>query len=134
MDFDLNLPPFTFLKTLSASDVGSQSRLMLQRSDAENHILSHLSEANNIAIQAGQGVRINIRVYDCNTYTEHEVVLKRMVNTTGSYVLNGGWGKQLVESRGLKEGQKIGFLWNSGESKLHMYLLSPPPEDQNNPN
>ncbi|KAL0878299.1 hypothetical protein Bca101_028005 [Brassica carinata] len=128
------MPPFTFLKTLSASDVGSQSRLMLQRSDAENHILSHLSEADNIAIQEGRGVRINIRVYIRNTYTEHQLVLKRMIQTTGSYVLNGGWGKQFVESRGLKEGQKIGFLWNSDESKLHMYLLSPPPADQNYPN
>lgn len=129
MDFDLNMPPYTFLKTLSASDVGSQSRLMLTRSDAETHIVSHLSEENKLAIEAGRGVRINIRVYDRNTYTDHEFVLKRM-NSTRSYVLNGGWGKKFVESRGLKEGQKIGFLWNSDESKLHMYLLSPPADEQ----
>lgn len=104
MDFDLNMPPYTFVKKLSASDVGSQSRLMLQRSDAENHILSHLSEDNNIAIQAGEGVRI--RVCDRNSDTEHVLVLKRMIKTTGSYVLNGGWIREFVNRRGWKEAIK----------------------------
>ncbi|KAJ4909096.1 putative B3 domain-containing protein [Raphanus sativus] len=132
MDFDLNMPPYTFKKTLSASDVGSQSRLMLQRSDAENHIVSHLSKDNKQAIEAGHGV--TIKVYDLSTDTEHDFVLKRMVYTTRSYVLNGGWGKKFVESKGLKEGQTIGFFWDSKDSKLNMYLLPTPPAAQNNPN
>ncbi|CAG7893843.1 unnamed protein product [Brassica rapa] len=132
MDFDLNMPPYTFVKTLTASDVGSQSRLMLQRSDAENHILSHLSEDNNIAIQAGEGVMI--RVCDRNSDTEHMLVLKRMINTTGSYVLNGGWIREFVNRRGWKEGQKIGLFWNSNKNSLDIYMLHPPPADKNNPN
>ncbi|CAH8318974.1 unnamed protein product [Eruca vesicaria subsp. sativa] len=125
------MPPYTFKKILSASDVGNQSRLLLQRSDAENHILSHLSEENNRAIQAGQGVRI--RVCDRNSNTEHELVLKRMVNTTGSYVLNGGWIREFVNRRGWEEGQEIGLFWNIDNNRLDIYMLPPPP-DQNNPN
>ncbi|KAF2563862.1 hypothetical protein F2Q70_00016425 [Brassica cretica] len=105
---------------------------MLQRSDAENHILSHLSEDNNTAIQAGEGVRI--RVCDRNSDTEHLLVLKRMIKTTGRYVLNGGWIREFVNRRGWKEGQKIGLFYNSHKNSLDVYMLHPPPADKNNPN
>lgn len=120
-EIDLNALPCTITKVLTESDVNHLSRLIIETSAVETHILPHLSEGDQTKIQDGEGV--NVVVFDEDTQTEHELVLKRMVNTTRSYVLNGGWIKKFVQRRELKRGSKIGFFWGGFSSRLHFCVL-----------
>ncbi|CAN8241369.1 unnamed protein product [Cochlearia groenlandica] len=120
--YDQNNLECTITKVLTASDVGFQSRLMLEKSDFERHILSHLPENDKRRIQVGGGVSVNM--YDHDTDTKHVLVMKRMVNTTRCYVINGGWLKHIVRRRALEKGDKIGLTWNKDISRLHFCVIS----------
>ncbi|CAA7036967.1 unnamed protein product [Microthlaspi erraticum] len=120
-EIDLNALPCTITKVLTKSDVNGLSRLLLETSAVETHILPNLSEDDQNKIQDGVGV--DVEVFDEDTRTEHKLTLKRMVYTTRSYVLNGVWIKQFVQRRELKRGNRIGFFWNGFSSRLHFCVL-----------
>ncbi|CAD5317575.1 unnamed protein product [Arabidopsis thaliana] len=117
------LPPYTWTikKTLKESDINHQCRLLLNTTDAENHIMRHLPADDQKKIQEGIGV--DVKAYDHDTYTEHDMVLKRHVKTSKSYVFNGGWAKAFVGRRELKEGDKIGLFWGNVDSRIHFSVL-----------
>ncbi|XP_019093389.1 PREDICTED: putative B3 domain-containing protein At1g78640 [Camelina sativa] len=113
--------PWTMAKTLSVSDVNGLSRLMLNTVDAETHIVSHLPTDVQENIQ--QGIGIEITAYDQEKGTEHKLVIKRHVNTSKSYVLNGGWSAVFSKRKKLVEGDTIGLFWNNTNSRLHVGVL-----------
>ncbi|CAN8275861.1 unnamed protein product [Cochlearia groenlandica] len=118
MELDLNFPPTTIIKELTTSDVGNLSRLMLETSQVERHILSNLSQDVQRTIQEGNGVRLNVYDYDTDTY--HFLIMKRMVKTTRSYVLNNTWIKEFVKRRDLKQGDKIGLFCDDSTLFFHV--------------
>ncbi|XP_019085655.1 PREDICTED: putative B3 domain-containing protein At1g78640 [Camelina sativa] len=113
--------PWTMAKTLSVSDVNGLSRLMLNTVDAETHIVSHLPTDVQENIQ--QGIGIEITAYDQEKGTEHKLVIKRHVNTSKSYVLNGGWSAVFSRKKELVKGDTIGLFWNNTNSRLHVGVL-----------
>ncbi|KFK23108.1 hypothetical protein AALP_AAs42262U000200 [Arabis alpina] len=124
---DLNI----ITKTLTPSDINGLSRLLIETDSAERYILRYMSEADQRRIQEGHGV--NVRVKDHDTGREHDLVFKRWIKTSRSYVFNGGWRKDFVKRRGLKIGDKIGLIWDG--SMLHFRVLSlAAPANQENPN
>lgn len=121
------LPPYTWTisKTLTQSDINRLSRLMLDTTDAESHIMRHLSTDVQKTIQ--QGNEFKVKAYDHDTDTEHDMVFKRHVKTSKSYVFNGGWAAEFVRRRGLKQGDTIGLFWGIVDSRLHFCVLKREP-------
>ncbi|KAG7587521.1 DNA-binding pseudobarrel domain superfamily [Arabidopsis thaliana x Arabidopsis arenosa] len=117
---------WTIEKTLTESDVNHLNRLMVGNSDAESHIMRHLSTDVQQTIQKGK--KFNVKAYDHDTDTEHDMVFLRYVETTNNYVFNRGWAKEFVRRRDLKQGDKIGLFWGNVDSRLHFCVL------QRNPN
>ncbi|KAL1194716.1 putative B3 domain-containing protein [Cardamine amara subsp. amara] len=109
--------PWTITKALFMSDINSNCRLTVEKEDAERHIIRHLSADAQKKIQ--QGIGVEVKVYDDDENTEHDLVFKRLVDSSKSYIFNGGWTKQFVERRELKVGDTIGLFWGNVDSRLH---------------
>ncbi|KAL5141060.1 B3 domain-containing protein [Glycine soja] len=58
------------------------------------------------------------------TMSMHKLVLKRWVSFK-NLVLLGGWSRDFVRRRGLKEGDEIGLLWDSYAHCFHFSVLKP---------
>lgn len=127
--------PWIIKKVLTTSDLGQLSRLLLQTGPIEDHIIKYLNNDDKISVQEGLGITVD--VYDHDTDSTLELLLKRWT-TLNSYVLNGGWRMYFVRRRGLRKGDEIGLFWDRFASRLHFRVLSrAAPEvfvDQKNPN
>ncbi|KAH7862198.1 hypothetical protein Vadar_001344 [Vaccinium darrowii] len=109
-------------KTLTKSDVNDLCRLMLKTTTVQEHILNKWDEEWRRAVmETEQGVRVN--VLDLNTDTTHQLVLKRW-QSSGSFVFTNNWMAQFVRRRELKEGDEIGFYWDSKHSSFEFCVLS----------
>ncbi|KFK42247.1 hypothetical protein AALP_AA2G230400 [Arabis alpina] len=97
VELDLNIRKRAITKTLTPSDINGLSRLLIETDSAERYILRYMSEADQRRIQEGHGV--NVRVKDHDTGREHDLVFKRWIKTSRSYVFNGGWRKDFVMRR-----------------------------------
>ncbi|XP_010424155.1 PREDICTED: B3 domain-containing protein At2g33720-like [Camelina sativa] len=75
-------------KVLTPSDLGQLSRLLLHTVPIEDHIIKYLNKDEKVNVQDGLGITVD--VYDHDTESTYELLLKRWT-TLHSYVLNGGW-------------------------------------------
>ncbi|CAA7037834.1 unnamed protein product [Microthlaspi erraticum] len=113
---------WTIKKVLTTKDLGQLSRLFLQTRSVQDHIIKHLDEDDQEKVQEGSGV--TVKVYDHDTKSTHELLLRRLDrDTPRDYILNGGWRMYFVRRRGLRKGDKIGLFWDPFASKLHFRVL-----------
>ncbi|EOA29061.1 hypothetical protein CARUB_v10025316mg, partial [Capsella rubella] len=113
--------PWIITKVLTTSDLGQLSRLLLHTAPIEEHIIKYLNKEDQINVQEGLG--ITVEVYDHDTHSTYELLLKRWT-TMHSYVLNGGWRMYFVRRRGLGKGDEVGLFWDRFASRLHFRVLS----------
>ncbi|KAG7564010.1 DNA-binding pseudobarrel domain superfamily [Arabidopsis suecica] len=127
--------PWIIKKELTNSDLGQLSRLLLHTGPIEDHIIKYLNNDDKNNVQEGLGITVD--VYDHDTDSTFELILKRWT-TLNSYVLNGGWRMYFIRRRGLRKGDKIGLFWDRFASRLHFRVLSRASTevfvDQKNPN
>ncbi|WCJ28676.1 AP2/B3-like transcriptional factor family protein [Euphorbia peplus] len=108
-------------KRLTASDLGNNSRLMLQTESVNEHILSLLGKEEAKKVRETED-GIIVRVWDWDCHTEHELVLKRW-KSSKSYVFTSGWVPKFVNRRGLKKGDTVGLFWDVSRSRFNFSLL-----------
>ncbi|XP_010418699.1 PREDICTED: B3 domain-containing protein At2g33720-like [Camelina sativa] len=113
--------PWILKKVLTPSDLGPLSRLLLHTRPIEDHIIKYLNKDDQIKVH--QGIGITVDVYDHDTDSTFQLLLKRWTTLNG-YVLNGGWRMHLVRKRCLRKGDEIGLFWDRFASRLHFRVLS----------
>ncbi|XP_010513069.1 PREDICTED: B3 domain-containing protein At2g33720-like [Camelina sativa] len=113
--------PWILKKVLTTSDLGPLSRLLLHTRPIEDHIIKYLNKEDQIKVHEGLGITVD--VYDHDTDSTFQLLLKRWTTLNG-YVLNGGWRMYFVRKRCLRKGDKIGLLWDRFASRLHFRVLS----------
>ncbi|KAK7327656.1 hypothetical protein VNO77_21741 [Canavalia gladiata] len=101
--------PWKIKKTLTDSDLGILSRLLLAADVVKRHILPMLGVDYARAAETEEGTPV--RVWDMDTKSMHQLVLKRW-SSSKSYVLIGKWNQDFVKRRDLKKGDEIGFHWD----------------------
>ncbi|KAL9663527.1 hypothetical protein QQ045_018914 [Rhodiola kirilowii] len=109
-------------KTLTSSDVGSHSRLLIPKQQV-HHITNHLSEEDNLRVFSLNGLRV--KILDVDTMNEKRLKFKHLWSS-GAHVFNGKWIKEFVKRRNLEEGDRIGLrYWNEPgeEGKLLFKVL-----------
>ncbi|KAJ8755424.1 hypothetical protein K2173_019222 [Erythroxylum novogranatense] len=116
----LCLNPWKITKTLMESDLGHLSRLLIATDAVKKHILPFMQDDDICKIESSRGMTVT--VWDSDTKTSHGLVFKKW-STSNSYVFVGGWIKQFVKRRMLRLGDKIGFYWDSDNSKFNFSVL-----------
>ncbi|KAG6718027.1 hypothetical protein I3842_04G130400 [Carya illinoinensis] len=111
--------PWKIKKTLTESDLGNMSRLLLKTTWVRHHVLPFL-DTDIIREVESEGIRIN--VWDHDFQSAHELVLKKW-KTSKSYVLINMWHKDFVNRRNLKKGDVVGLYWDPSDSMLHFSVL-----------
>ena len=101
--------PWKIKKTLTDSDLGILSRLSLATDLVKKQILPMLGADHARAAETEEGTPV--RVWDMDTKSMHQLVLKRW-SSSKSYVLIGKWNQDFVRRRDLKKGDEIGFHWD----------------------
>ncbi|XP_010489677.1 PREDICTED: putative B3 domain-containing protein At1g78640 [Camelina sativa] len=109
-------------KTLTTSDVGSQTRLLIPKEPANEHILKYLTEEEIKLVEDEGHQGLKITVFDSKDRTTRQLCFKRWTSA-GSYVLNNNWNKDFVQRKKLKAGETIGLFWNPYASRLHLRVL-----------
>lgn len=102
--------PWKIKKALTTSDLGKLNRLLFGADLLESLMLPVLgAEARR---DAENGMGAPIRVWDVDTMSMHQLILKRWASFK-SYVLIGKWNQDFVRRRDLKKGDVIGLHWDS---------------------
>jgi len=101
--------PWKIKKTLTDSDLGILSRLLLAADLVKKQILPMLGADHARAAETEEGTPV--RVWDMDTKSMHQLLLKRW-SSSKSYVLIGKWNQDFVRRRDLKKGDEIGFHWD----------------------
>ncbi|EOX92925.1 AP2/B3 transcriptional factor family protein [Theobroma cacao] len=110
--------PWCIKKTLTGSDLGNMSRLMLASECVEHHVFPFWNADQLAKVKEG----LPVSVWDCDTNTEHELVFKRW--NKGANVLIKNWVKDFVKRRELKLGDEIGLYWNTCNSRFQFAVLN----------
>ncbi|KAF8028666.1 hypothetical protein BT93_E1344 [Corymbia citriodora subsp. variegata] len=97
-------------KTLTKSDFGHLSRLLIPRACVTTHVLPSMDEERVRRVKSGKGA--DVGVWDADTRTEHGLVFAYWASS-GSYILKGCWTKEFVR----------GIYWDPIASKFHFSLL-----------
>ncbi|XP_028234231.1 B3 domain-containing protein At2g33720-like [Glycine soja] len=100
--------PWKIKKTLTDSDLGILSRLLLAADLVKKQILPMLGAYH---ARAAETEGTPVRVWDMDTKSMHQLVLKRW-SSSKSYVLIGKWNQDFVRRRDLRKGDEIGFHWD----------------------
>ncbi|KAK3430423.1 hypothetical protein EUGRSUZ_E02074 [Eucalyptus grandis] len=116
----LRYDPYKIKKTLTKSDLGQLSRLLIPRAGVATYVLPCMDEERARRAKSSEGAEVV--VWDADTRSEHQLVFAYWASS-GSYVLKGCWMKEFVQRRGLAEGDEIGICWDSIASKFHFSLL-----------
>ncbi|XP_040987812.1 B3 domain-containing protein At2g33720-like [Juglans microcarpa x Juglans regia] len=117
----MEVNPWKIKKTLTESDLGNLSRLLLKTTWVRDHVLPFLdSDIIRSEVESDQGMRV--KVWDQDSQSAHELVLKKW-KTCKSYVLINGWHKDFVNRRNLKKGDVIGLYWDPFDSIFHFSVL-----------
>ncbi|XP_028780559.1 B3 domain-containing protein At2g33720-like [Neltuma alba] len=112
--------PWKIKKTLTESDLGILSRLLLAADMVKRHILPMLGGEGARAAESEEGTQV--RVWDTDTKSMHQLLLKRW-SSSKSYVLIGKWSQDFVRRRELKKGDEIGFYWDPYTSLFNFCVL-----------
>ncbi|KAL4603820.1 hypothetical protein ACB092_10G151200 [Castanea dentata] len=110
MMLSTTVSPWTIIKKLTASDIGSLSRLLVQQS------LTRLQ-------------RSRVTVFDQDSNSDYELVFKKWPSSK-SYVFNGKWHENFVARRELKVGDITGLYWDPCHSKFNFCVLQRAPHHQ----
>ncbi|XP_075667434.1 B3 domain-containing protein At2g33720-like [Castanea sativa] len=90
--------PWKIMKTLTKSDIGSSSRLLLHQSLVHAHIMAFFS-ADSVKKIESNG--LSVTVFDRDSKSDYELVFKKWPSSK-SYVLHGKWHEDFVARRKLK--------------------------------
>ncbi|XP_004488399.1 B3 domain-containing protein At2g33720-like [Cicer arietinum] len=112
--------PWKIKKTLTDSDLGILSRLLLAADLVKKQILPMLDVDDARAAETEEGSPVN--VWDMETKSMHQLVLKRW-SSSKSYVLIGKWNQDFVRRRELKKGDEIGFQWDPFNRAFNFCVL-----------
>ncbi|KAJ1428129.1 DNA-binding barrel domain superfamily [Sesbania bispinosa] len=112
--------PWKIKKTLTDSDLGILSRLLLAADVVKKQVLPMLGVDHARAAETEEGSPV--RVWDMDTKTMHQLVLKRW-SSSKSYVLIGKWNQDFVRRRELKKGDEIGFHWDPYNCAFNFCVL-----------
>ncbi|XP_061353424.1 B3 domain-containing protein At2g33720-like [Gastrolobium bilobum] len=112
--------PWTIKKTLTDSDLGILSRLLLAADLVKKQILPMLEVDHARAAETDEGTPVRVR--DIDTKSMHQLVLKRW-SSSKSYVLIGKWNQDFVRRRELKKGDEIGFHWDPYNCTFNFCVL-----------
>ncbi|TKY72685.1 B3 domain-containing protein [Spatholobus suberectus] len=112
--------PWKIKKVLTKSDIGRLSRLLFGADLLENLMLPVLGADAQRDAKTGMGTPVS--VWDVDTMSMHKLILKRWASFK-NFVLIGGWSRDFVKRRGLKEGDEIGLLWDSYAHCFHFTVL-----------
>lgn len=112
--------PWKIKKTLTESDLGILSRLLLAADLVKKQILPMLDVDDARAAETEEGSPVN--VWDMETNSMHELILKRW-SSSKSYVLIGKWNQDFVRRRELKKGDEIGFQWDPFNRAFNFCVL-----------
>ncbi|KAL1337936.1 hypothetical protein HN51_032615 [Arachis hypogaea] len=113
--------PWKIKKTLTDSDLGILSRLLLAADLVKKQILPMLGGDHARAAETEEGTPV--RVWDMDTRSMHHLVLKRW-SSSKSYVLIGKWNQDFVRRRDLKKGDEIGFHWDPYNCAFNFCVLT----------
>ncbi|XP_018728819.2 B3 domain-containing protein At2g33720-like [Eucalyptus grandis] len=116
----LRYDPYKIKKTLTKSDLGQLSRLLIPRAGVATYVLPCMDEERATRVKSSEGAEVV--VWDEDTHSEHQLVFAYWASS-GSYVLKGCWMKEFVQRRGLAEGDEIGIHWDPIASKFDFSLL-----------
>lgn len=109
--------PWTIKKELNKTNT-----LYLSNAVVESHILKYLSDDDQKnKVRQGDGMTVN--VYDSDTHTTHQMLLRWKKNRK-RYGLKNSWRNDFVSRRDLKIGDKVGFFWDHFHSTLNFRVLS----------
>ncbi|XP_075667428.1 B3 domain-containing protein At2g33720-like [Castanea sativa] len=111
--------PWKIMKTLTKSDIGSSSRLLLHQSLVHAHIMAFFS-ADSVKKIESNG--LSVTVFDRDSKSDYELVFKKWPSSK-SYVFNGKWHEDFVARRKLKVGDIIGLYWDQCHSKFNFCVL-----------
>ena len=111
--------PWKIMKTLTKSDIGSLSRLLVHQSLVHTHIMAFFS-ADSVKKIESNG--LSVKVFDQDSKSDHELVFKKWPSSK-SYVFNGKWHEDFVARRKLKVGDIIGLYWDPCHSKFNFRVL-----------
>ncbi|XP_021275182.1 B3 domain-containing protein At2g33720-like [Herrania umbratica] len=112
------LDPYCIRKTLTGSDLGNMSRLMLAAEGIESHVFPFWNADQLAKIKEG----LSVSVWDGDTQTEHELVFKRWNKRANVLIKN--WVKDFVRRRELKLGDEIGLYWDTCNSRFQFAVLN----------
>ncbi|KAL4603818.1 hypothetical protein ACB092_10G151000 [Castanea dentata] len=126
MMLSTTVSPWTIMKTLKASDIGSLSRLLVQQSLVRHHILPFFGTDSVAKIES---TGLSVTVFDQDSQSEYELVFKKWPSSK-SYVFIGKWHEHFVARRKLKVGDIIGLYWDTCHSKFNFCVLQRAPHQQ----
>ncbi|XP_054804731.1 B3 domain-containing protein At2g33720-like [Prosopis cineraria] len=112
--------PWKIKKTLTESDLGILSRLLLAAGSVKRHILPVLDGEDARGVESEEGIQV--RVWDVDTKSMHQLLLKRW-SSSKSFVLIGKWSQDFVRRRELRKGDEIGFYWDPYSSLFNFCVL-----------
>ncbi|XP_050263896.1 B3 domain-containing protein At2g33720-like [Quercus robur] len=124
MTLSTNFSPWTIIKKLTASDIGSLSRLLVQQSLVRQHILPFFGTDSVAKIESNG---LSVRAFDQDSNSDYELVFKKWPSSK-SYVFNGKWHENFVARRELKVGDIIGLYWDPRPSKFNFCVLQRAPQ------
>ncbi|KAL4655032.1 hypothetical protein ACB092_01G421700 [Castanea dentata] len=111
--------PWKITKTLTKSDIGSSSRLLVPQSLVHAHIMAFFSADSVKKIECNG---LSVTVFDRDSKSDYELVFKKWPSSK-SYVFNGKWHEDFVARRKLKVGDIIGLYWDPCHSKFNFCVL-----------
>lgn len=112
--------PWKIKKALTSSDLGKLNRLLFGSNLLQNFMVPVLGR--DAQRDAESGMRTPVRVWDVDTMSMHQLVLKRWASSK-NYVLIGRWNRDFVKRRVLKKGDEIGLQWDSYRSCFNFSVL-----------
>ncbi|KAJ4705981.1 B3 domain-containing protein [Melia azedarach] len=112
--------PWKITKTLTISDVGHMSRLLVNINSVERYVLPFLDVELISEVHSKKGLTVN--VWDHDTNSTHGLFFKKWVSMN-CFVFNGKWNQNFVHRRNLRAGDKIGLYWDSFYSRLSFCVL-----------
>ena len=124
MTLSTSFSPWTIIKKLTASDIGSLSRLLVQQSLVRQHILPFFGTDSVPKIESNG---LSVTVFDQDSNSDYELVFKKWPSSK-SYVFNGKWHENFVARRELKVGDIIGLYWDPCHSMFNFCVLQRAPQ------
>ena len=108
--------PWRIKKVLTQTDLGNNSRLLLNKELAQDLVVSVLGS------EAAENEGVNVAVWDVDTNSLHSLVFK-IRPSNKSPVFKENWIKDFVVRRVLKKGDEIGMHWDPYKKRFDFSVL-----------